>query len=253
MSKLLTPSPPASICPQCHTDARSRPHPHCTPQVEEATARIPEQHQAVAELLADIVAVLRQVQAAAAAAPAAAHPAAALSSLRWLIAGALGLGSAVLSKANVAALFLSRRILLVDLLPPTNDTATQRLRATLSAALFIVSVEGTWQAHERVMPRVPVFVQRAAAPLRLGLRLARVAVWSAAFVLITAGVRGACSSAATSAAVALAHMQLPRRLVLQGAWRRLQGGAAEGGQAACNAAASSDAPEGTSEGALPET
>lgn len=72
------------------------------------------------------------------------------------------------------------------------------LSSGVSVLLFVSSVEAAWQAQQRVLRPLPIAAQRAAAPLQLGLRVARVAVWSAALVLAAAQTRAACHAAGDS-------------------------------------------------------
>lgn len=91
--------------------------------------------------------------------------------------------------------------------------AARQLSAALGALLFVASVEGAYQAQRRALRRLPAFAQRATAPAQLGLRAARVAVWSAALVLAAAQTRLACQAASDSvceaASAAAAQVRLP--------------------------------------------
>eukprot|EP00887_Chlorella_sp_A99_P003395 scaffold7.g3395.t1 len=210
---------------------------------EEAACRLPEQHQAFAEVVAEVLALLREQQAAAAAVQARAGGSSAaplpLRPLHWLLATAGGYTAAAVSKADVAVVLLSRRILLADLLPAASSgsvgssAAARRVQAALTSALFVAAVEAAWQAHERlVMRSSPEVLRRAAAPLQLGLRVARVAVWSAALVLSASQLREACAAAAGSAAGTLARVRLPTASLPAWAWPAIRRKpAAEGGAA----------------------
>lgn len=107
-----------------------------------------------------------------------------VNQLRWLLATAAGLSSNALSKADVAAVFLSRKVLISDVMHPN-----KRTQIILGAATFTLAVEAAWQLHERLhwslkLPTV--------GPIRTGLKATRVAVWSAVFILGLDGVRTAC-------------------------------------------------------------
>lgn len=74
----------------------------------------------------------------------------------------------------------------------------RQLRSALGAALFVAAVEAAWQAQRRVLRPLPAAARRAAAPLQLGLRAARVAVWSAGLLLVAAQTRASCFAAGDS-------------------------------------------------------
>jgi hypothetical protein len=231
-----------------------------------------------------------------------------------LLLAAAGYAQSLLSSADVAALFLSRKILLGPLAQPAagacggegrvgdsagSDAArfewilvawcgmdrqhtsfgkdltvvhalqagmSQRLSTTLSAALFVAAVEAAWQAQQRMLRPLPSIAQRAAAPLQIGLRVARAAVWIAALVLTAAQTRSACQAAGDSAVAAAqaatlaAAARLPAWLFgcaswQPGSWRRWQAlwgkglkapaapveaGSEDAGSAGCSDAASGD-------------
>ena len=201
---------------------------------EEAVVRVPEQQQAVADLLADVVALLRQQQAALQAAHSSggggAFP---TRQMHWLLATAAGYSQAALSKADVAAIFLSRRLLAdplanPDLVSVGEGKAARQLQAAISATLFVAAVEAAWQAHGRLMRGAPKMLRRAGAPVSVGLRVARVAVWSAALVLSATHIRAACSSVGASAADVLGSIRLPAVMHSRW-WGRTASGAAPGG------------------------
>jgi hypothetical protein len=91
--------------------------------------------------------------------------------------------------------------------------ASRPLRSALSVLLFVAAVEGAWQAQRRMLRPLPAAARRAAAPLQLGLRLGRAAVWSAALVLAAAQTRASCHAAGDSicsaAEAAAAAVRLP--------------------------------------------
>ena len=77
----------------------------------------------------------------------------------------------------------------------------------------MAAVEAGYQAQHRALRRLPAIAQRATAPAQLGMRVARVAVWSAALVLAAAQTRAGCQAASDSvcgaATTLLARVQLP--------------------------------------------
>ena len=73
--------------------------------------------------------------------------------------------------------------------------AGRHLRSALSVLLFVASVEAAWHTQRRLVRPLPLFAQRMAAPAQLGMRVARVAVWSAALVLAAAQTRASCQAA----------------------------------------------------------
>ena len=85
------------------------------------------------------------------------------------------------------------------LIPLLQDRpAGRHLRSALSVLLFVASVEAAWHAQRRLMRPLPLLAQRMAAPAQLGVRVARVAVWSAALVLAAAQTRESCQAASDS-------------------------------------------------------
>ncbi|GAB4815627.1 hypothetical protein N2152v2_008083 [Parachlorella kessleri] len=123
------------------------------------------------------------------------------SQLRYLLWTAGGYAQQALSKVDVAAMFLSRRILLCDTQACSHNSSKgwQLAQKASAAALFLASVEALWhgqQALARRQQRKSPQQQQHLRTLELTLRVARGAVWSAAAVLAAAGLRGACSAAA---------------------------------------------------------
>lgn len=125
--------------------------------------------------------------------------------LKALAATAAGYASAALSRADVAALVLSRCLLIGHVAVANDATVSSapaaplrtKLRTLTGVALFVAAVEAAWQGHEAVSRRLlPVTLRPLDAPLRAGLRAARVVAWSAAFVLAAAEGREACAAAA---------------------------------------------------------
>jgi hypothetical protein len=109
----------------------------------------------------------------------------------------------VLSKADVAAVFLSRKVLLGDVAEVVGNGSRgsgikQKARVAAGAALFVGLVEGAWQLQVRTARQLPRVVRSANAPLRTGLKIARTVVWTAAFILAASEVRTVCSSIVTS-------------------------------------------------------
>lgn len=111
------------------------------------------------------------------------------------------------------------------------DAALRRrrqLRSALGAALFVAAVEAAWQAQRRVLRPLPTVAQRAVAPLQLGLRVARAAVWSAGLLLAAAHTRASCMAAGDSivgaleSAAAAAALRLPAWAQALPVWRRQQ-------------------------------
>ena len=111
--------------------------------------------------------------------------------LRWLLATCGGYAQHLLSKADVAAIFLSRKILLDDLLPVGQFTALPRpegqgvlllqqgqacalplqptsSRTVLGAMLFLGLVESLWQVHDRGIRLLPQQLRHATAPVQVG-------------------------------------------------------------------------------------
>jgi hypothetical protein len=136
-----------------------------------------------------------------------------VAQLTSLLALAVRFGSAGLARADVAAIFLSRRILVGDLAAAA-AARRSRLQVAAGAALFVAAVEAAWQATDRGAAAAPAALRRAAAPLRVGMKAARAAVWAAAFVLAANEARGACAAAAgsvaTSAEAAAAQLRSAR-------------------------------------------
>lgn len=113
--------------------------------------------------------------------------------LQALVQTAAGYATATLSKADVAAVFLSRKILLGDVRSVNGDVQQGSSGwAGLGAGLFVALVEGAWQIHEHTAARLPRALQPVNAPIRTGLRAVRALVWSASFVLAASEVRAAC-------------------------------------------------------------
>ena len=119
--------------------------------------------------------------------------------VRWLLATCGGYAQRLLSKADVAAIFLSRKILLDDLLPMTQLTALPRSdgqgmlllqqgqacalplrptssRTVLGAVLFLGLVESLWQVHDRGIRLLPQQLRHATAPVQVG-TTAHIAAW----------------------------------------------------------------------------
>ena len=115
--------------------------------------------------------------------------------LRSLVNTAAGYVGATLSKADVAAVFLSRKILLGDmksLVGTGQQSAGDKAGTALGAGLFIALVEGAWQIQEHTAAKLPKALRPVNAPFRTGLRAVRTLVWSAAFVLAASELRDAC-------------------------------------------------------------
>ncbi|PSC67449.1 beta-Ig-H3 fasciclin [Micractinium conductrix] len=138
---------------------------------EESARRAPEQLAELVGGLSQVVALLaaqrqllldRQAEPLPPGARGAAH-----RQLPWLVIAAAGYAQAVLSRADVAALFLSRKILLTD---PAPGEEARGMRSALGAALFVAAVEAAWQAQRRLLRPLPSAAHRAAAPLQLGLK-----------------------------------------------------------------------------------
>ncbi|KAG7673017.1 hypothetical protein Ndes2437B_g01124 [Nannochloris sp. 'desiccata'] len=100
----------------------------------------------------------------------------------------------VLSKADVAAIFLSRKVLIGDVAEVVGgvNRINSKLRVSAGAALFVGLVECAWQVQERTAQQLPRVLRSANAPLRTGLKAARTVVWTAAFILAVNEVRTAC-------------------------------------------------------------
>ena len=119
--------------------------------------------------------------------------------LTTLLHTATGFAASTLSKADVLAVFLSRKILVGNVVEPavgassSNALLTKRkLRTALGAVLFVGCVEGVWQLHQRMSSSLPRSLRPVTAPFKSGMKVVRVAVWSAAFVLTANETRNAC-------------------------------------------------------------
>ncbi|EIE18833.1 hypothetical protein COCSUDRAFT_59764 [Coccomyxa subellipsoidea C-169] len=125
------------------------------------------------------------------------------SSLIWLLQTAAGYARRSLSQADVAAVFLSRRILLdraaLQGSGMPREAAAEgnalglRLRAAarpaLGSAAFLAAVEAAWQLHERWSGLLPRQLRAATAPAALGIRAVRGATWAAAILLTAVAAR----------------------------------------------------------------
>ena len=124
-----------------------------------------------------------------------------VTQLRWLLQVGTAAACSTYSAAEVAAVFLSRRILIGDIaLLSAGDkrySSHSSVRSVLGAALFVGLVEGMWQMQFRVAKRLPRAARSLNAPLREVSRIARIAVWSSVFVLGMSKGRSACMSTAT--------------------------------------------------------
>lgn len=118
----------------------------------------------------------------------------ALRQLKLLLSVGAGYGGALLSKADVAAVFFSRKLLVSDVMALQGGRKA-KLKAGLSAALFCVFVEAAWQLHERTTAQLPRVLRRFGAPMRTGLKVVRALTWTAAFVLAVSEARRACEAA----------------------------------------------------------
>lgn len=87
----------------------------------------------------------------------------------------------VISNADVAALFIARKILLVDVVS-AREQQQRKGQGAVGAVLFIAAVEGLWRLHELLRKSVPITGGRTPSPLYHGLKTMRIAVWGAAFV-----------------------------------------------------------------------
>ena len=104
----------------------------------------------------------------------------------------------LLSKADVAAVFLSRKVLIGDVAEITagansGNYINRKVRLAAGAAMFVALVEGAWQVQERTARQLPRVLRSANTPLRTGLKAVRTVVWTAAFILAASEVRTACS------------------------------------------------------------
>ncbi|CAL8463813.1 g3347 [Coccomyxa elongata] len=123
--------------------------------------------------------------------------------LIWLLRTAGGYAQRSLSQADVAAVFLSRRILLdhaaLQGAGMPRDAATKgsalgaavraAVRPALGSAAFLAAVETAWQLHTRWSGLLPRQLRAATAPAALGLRTVRAAVWAAAVLLSAMAAR----------------------------------------------------------------
>ncbi|KAK9819876.1 hypothetical protein WJX72_003518 [[Myrmecia] bisecta] len=129
---------------------------------------------------------------------------------RWLLSTLGGYTQKALAKSDVAAMIFARKILLEPAAPevmrgeqmvradapPSSSGYCWNPRTGLGALLFLAAVEASWHAHERSLRYLPKRFHPAATPSQLGLRVARLTVWSAAFVLVMVQARHACYAAA---------------------------------------------------------
>lgn len=126
----------------------------------------------------------------------------ALYLLKSLADTATGYATSALSKADVAAVFLSRKILLGDVLKVTGNGTrkTNQFHAVGGAALFVSIVEAAWQLNERIIVRqmTPRGLRSLHAPVRRGLGVVRIIVWISAFVLAATEIREACHNVFSS-------------------------------------------------------
>jgi len=101
----------------------------------------------------------------------------------------------VLNKADVAAVFLSRKVLIGDVAEVVGgmNRTKSKLKVAAGAALFVGFVEGAWQVQERTARQLPLVLRSANAPLLTGLKALRTVVWTAAFILAAIEVRTACN------------------------------------------------------------
>lgn len=81
--------------------------------------------------------------------------------------------------ADVAALFLSRRLLL----DPRQDGPLSDVRHALAGTLVLGAVEAAWHLHRRVIVRSSATYAKLSKPLTAGLVGTRAVLWGAAFVL----------------------------------------------------------------------
>lgn len=210
---MLQPPPPTRAAQDGSPDLPPAARPACPSPA--APRRAPERLAEVLGGLQQAVAQLAQQRETLAAGRE--RRGAAAGRLSWLLLAAAGYGQHLLSRADVAALLLSRRILL----GPSGEAAgaggeapppARHLSAGLGALLFVACVEAAYQAQRRALARLPAFAQRATAPAQLGLRVARAAVWSAALVLAAAQTRAACRAASDSVCAAAAAAASQARL-----------------------------------------
>lgn len=100
----------------------------------------------------------------------------------------------LLTKADVAAVFLSRRILIggVQSTAEQSESVRSMWQTVLGSGLFIGLVEIIWQGHEyttKFLPRPLIVIDQ---PLRFGLKICRSAVWAAGFILMMHELRHCC-------------------------------------------------------------
>ena len=81
--------------------------------------------------------------------------------------------------ADVAALFLSRRLLL----DPRQDGPLSDVRHAAAGTLVLGAVEAAWHLHRRVIVRSSAAYAKLSKPLTAGLVGTRAVLWGAAFVL----------------------------------------------------------------------
>lgn len=132
-----------------------------------------------------------------------------------LCAAAVAFSGSILSKADIAALFLSRKILLAPLtissLHVHSNNADQHrntrmlhqplqdtLQSIIAASLFVGTIEAAWRLHESASRPLPKAMRRLGSPLRVGLRIVRAGVWSSAFVVAVHEMRHVCGGLAHS-------------------------------------------------------
>lgn len=127
----------------------------------------------------------------------------AIRQLSWLGATASLYAQKALSKADVAAIIVSRKILLdnrvtglIGPAAPAEGAVGQELskntRSVFGALLFLSAVESAWQMHSRAFCYVPLRLRKATTPLQLGLRIMRGATWAATLTLSAVYFRRAC-------------------------------------------------------------
>ncbi|CAL5226155.1 g8978 [Coccomyxa viridis] len=132
-----------------------------------------------------------------------------VSQLTWLLGTAAGFAQKTLSKADVAAVFLSRKILLdrVSLegtSVPAGIAASESallhsklrslVRPAMGSAAFLAAVECSWQLHEQWSPILPKPLRLITAPAAYGLQAVRTATWVAAILMTAVGMRAGCFS-----------------------------------------------------------
>jgi hypothetical protein len=180
---------------------------HCVAQrfaaLEESTARsalMPEVAHAL-QSLRDVLVNLSLAQQGYLEATQASsgHPGLFVRQVHWLATVGVGWATTALSKADVAALFLSRKILVGDFTGRSQEGLDRRegYSTVLAATMLVAVVELGWQLHARLLPYLPKTVRKMNAPLQTGLKVARFTVWAAAFVLCSAAARQTCVKLAT--------------------------------------------------------